>query len=63
MSVQFVEDRLLTELKHQVEASFPPEHLQQVDQIHMFQLLQAPPEHVDSEGQMYGLTKRLAVQK
>lgn len=41
VSVQLIEDRLLTELKHQVEASLPPEDLQQVDQIHMFQLLQA----------------------
>lgn len=41
VSVQLIEDRLLTELKHQVEASLPPEHLQQVDQVHMFQLLQA----------------------
>lgn len=38
--VQLIEDRLFTELKHQVEASFPPEDLQQVDQIHMLQLLQ-----------------------
>lgn len=41
VSVQLIEDRLLTELKHQMEASFPPEDLQQIDQIHMFQLLQA----------------------
>lgn len=38
--VQLIEDGLLTELKHQVEPSFPPEDLEQVDQIHMFQLLQ-----------------------
>ena len=37
--VQLVENRLLTELKHQVEPSLPPEHLQQVDQVHVFQLL------------------------
>lgn len=41
VSVQLIEDGLLTELKHQMEASFPPEDLQQIDQIHMFQLLQA----------------------
>lgn len=38
--VQLIEDRLLTELKHQVKPSFPPEHLQQVHQVHMLQLLQ-----------------------
>lgn len=37
--VQLVEDRLFTELKHQVEPAFPPEDLQQVDQVHVFQLL------------------------
>lgn len=41
VSVQLIEDCLLTELKHQMEASFPPEDLQQIHQIHMFQLLQA----------------------
>lgn len=41
VSVQLIEDCLLTELKHQMEASLPPVDLQQIDQIHMFQLLQA----------------------
>lgn len=41
VSVELIENRLLTELKHQMEASFPPEDLQQIDQVHMFQLLQA----------------------
>lgn len=45
--VQLIEDCLLTKLKHQVEASFPPEDLQQIDQIHMFQLLQTQQENMD----------------
>lgn len=46
VSVQLIEDCLLTELKHQMEASLPPEDLEQIDQIHVFQLLQAPTEDI-----------------
>lgn len=45
--VQLIEDRLLAELEHQVEPSFPPEDLQQVDQIHVFQLLRAERHKLD----------------
>ena len=39
--VQLVEDRLLAELKDQVEPSLPPEHLQKVHQVDVLQLLHA----------------------
>lgn len=53
--VQLIQNRLLTELKHQVEPSFPPEDLQQVHQIHMFQLLHRPTEIMDTVSVSHGV--------
>lgn len=40
MAVQLVEHRVVTVLKHEVELPFAPEHLDQVHQVGVFQLLQ-----------------------
>lgn len=40
MAVQLVEHRVVAVLKHEVELPFASEHLDQVHQVGMFQLLQ-----------------------
>lgn len=40
MAVQLVEDRVVAVLEHQVELPFAAEHLDQIHQVGVFQLLQ-----------------------
>lgn len=40
MAVQLVEDRVVAVLEHQVELPFAAEHLDQVHQVGVFELLQ-----------------------
>lgn len=40
MAVQLVKDRVVAVLEHQVELPFAPEHLDQVHQVGVFELLQ-----------------------
>lgn len=40
MAVQFIEDRVVAVLKHEMKLPFAPEHLDQIHQVGMFQLLQ-----------------------
>lgn len=40
VALQLVQDRVFTELEHQVQLPLPPEHLQQVHQVWVLQALQ-----------------------
>lgn len=40
MAVQLVEDRVVAVLEHEVELPLAPEHLDQIHQVGVFQLLQ-----------------------
>lgn len=40
MAVEFIEDRVVAVLKHEMKLPFAPEHLDQIHQVGMFQLLQ-----------------------
>ena len=42
MLLQLVENRLITEFEDEVQFPLPPEHLNEVDQVGMLQVLQHP---------------------
>lgn len=52
MAVQLVEDRVVAVLEHEVELPLAPEHLDQIHQVGVFQLLQR-----NKEKEKYSLTK------
>lgn len=52
MAVQLVEDRVVAVLEHEVELPFAPEHLDQIHQVGVFQLLQR-----NKEKEKYSLIK------